>query len=328
MGCNIKLYLLHAGPVIPPGTGFLGVQSVSGNTVSQHSLTVVSLLHAHPHTHTHTHTHTQPDFRIAATGVVLEMDKSSGIVKKLKLTGSPYKIFKNTAFIRGMFNSALECAKFEGASLRTVSGVRGQMKKALRAPEGAFRATFEDRILMSDLVFVRSWFPVTVPQYYNPVTSLLSEDKGAWSGMRTVGQIRYETGSKPPVKGDSLYKPIERETRRFNPLKVPVTLQKQLPFKSKPKNRLKQKGKSLATKRAVVLEPHEKRVLRLMQALATVHRDKLKRRREKQRARHKAFLAQQAQEDAKRVHKTRELKRDFYREVGKAQQKIKRQRTE
>lgn len=265
----------------------------------------------------------QAEFRIAATGVVLELDKSSAIMKKLKLIGTPHKIFKNTAFIKGMFNSALECVKFEGASIRTVSGIRGQIKKALRSPEGAFRATFEDRILKGDIVFARTWYPVNVPKYYNPVTSLLNAEKSSWTGMRTVGQIRYETATKPPVKKNSFYKPVVRETRRFNPLRIPAALQKQLPFKSKPKLQEKRRGKTLSSRRAVILEPEEKRVVTLMQQLATIHKDKAKRRRLKQKEKQKAYLAEKAKQEAKRLNATRRLKKEFYREVGKAEKKTK-----
>ena len=67
---------------------------------------------------------------------MLDINQSTEVVKKLKLTGTPYKVFKNTAFIKDMFSTALEVAKFEGASIRTVSGIRGQVKKALAVSFG------------------------------------------------------------------------------------------------------------------------------------------------------------------------------------------------
>uniref|UniRef100_A0A2I3RB31 Ribosome biogenesis protein BMS1/TSR1 C-terminal domain-containing protein n=1 Tax=Pan troglodytes TaxID=9598 RepID=A0A2I3RB31_PANTR len=213
---------MHCGaafwdPIIPQGTGFLAIQSVSG---------------------------IMPDFRIAATGVVLDLDKSIKILKKLKLTGFPYKIFKNTSFIKGIFNSALEVAKFEGAVIQTVSGIRGQIKKVLFfvSSQYGYESSFENvkvNYLFSDIVFMRTWYPVSIPAFYNPVTSLLKPvgEKDTWSGMWTTGQLRLAHGVRLKANKDSLYKPILRQKKHFNSLHIPKALQKALPFKNKPKAR-------------------------------------------------------------------------------------------
>lgn len=188
MHCLATIY----APYAPPGSGFCAFETITDAKTSS--------------------------FRIAATGVVLNIDQSTDIVKKLKLTGTSMKIYKNTAFVKDMFTSALEVAKFEGASIRTVSGIRGQVKKAITKPSGAFRATFEDKILASDIIFLRAWYPVKLQQYYNPVTSLLLKNKGEWKGMRITGEIRRDKGIAIPQLKDSSYKPIERQERRFNPV--------------------------------------------------------------------------------------------------------------
>jgi len=110
-------------------------------------------------------------FRICVTGSVVEMNSQFKVMKKLKLIGEPFKIHKNTAFIKGMFNSKLEVAKFTGAQIRTVSGIRGQIKKHVKegASEGSFRATFEDKIMKSDIVFCKTWYQVEIPRFCNPL---------------------------------------------------------------------------------------------------------------------------------------------------------------
>jgi ribosome biogenesis protein BMS1 len=59
---------------------------------------------------------------------------------------------------------------------------------------------------MSDIVFLRAWYPVQPKKFYNPVTSLLLGKKEKWTGMRTAGQIRRDESISLPVKKDSEYK--------------------------------------------------------------------------------------------------------------------------
>uniref|UniRef100_A0A8C7BVD1 BMS1 ribosome biosis factor n=1 Tax=Neovison vison TaxID=452646 RepID=A0A8C7BVD1_NEOVI len=285
------------GPITPQGTGFLAVQSVSG---------------------------IMPDFRIAATGVVLDLDKSIKIVKKLKLTGFPYKIFKNTSFIKGMFNSALEVAKFEGAVIRTVSGIRGQIKKALRAPEGAFRASFEDKLLMSDIVFMRTWYPVSIPAFYNPVTSLLKPvgEKDTWSGMRTTGQLRLAHGVKLKPNKDSLYKPIVRQKKHFNSVHIPKALQKALPFKNKPKTQAKAgKTPKDRLRPAVIREPHERKILALLDALSTVHSQKMKKAKEQRHLHNKEHFKVKQKEEEEKLKRQKDLRKKLFRIQGQKERR-------
>lgn len=282
------------GPLIAPNTGFCCVNSFSNKN---------------------------PGFRVAATGVVLNVDESTEIVKKLKLTGHPYKIFKNTSFIKDMFSTSLEIAKFEGASIRTVSGIRGQIKKALSKPEGNFRATFEDKILMSDIVFLRAWYPIKPHRFYNPVTNLLdapgANDGEGWQGMRLTGQVRAANDIATPKDKNSAYRKIERQERHFNPLRVPRKVQADLPFKSQITAMKPQKKATYVQKRAVVAGKEEKEARRLLQQVMTLRNEKVAKRRAKQEERREPYRAKVAENAEKRAEREKRETQEYWRREGK-----------
>ncbi|KAG6003055.1 hypothetical protein E4U21_002408 [Claviceps maximensis] len=283
MHCFATVY----APLIAPNTGFVCFNSFSPSNAG---------------------------FRIAATGTVLSVDESTEIVKKLKLTGTPYKIFKNTAFIKDMFNSSLEIAKFEGASIKTVSGIRGQIKRALSKPEGHFRATFEDKILLSDIVFLRAWYPIKPHRFYNPATNLIG-----WQPMRLTGQVRRDQDIATPQPKNSQYRKIERQTRHFNSLRVPRALAAQLPFKSQITTTKKQKHETYMQKRAVILpnNSEEKKARAVMQQLLTVRNDAAAKRRAKKAENHAAFKKKLAENEEKKEAREKKESKEFWRKNGR-----------
>ena len=81
------------------------------------------------------------------------------------------------------------------------------------AKEGIARCTFEDRILMSDIVFLRAWTQVEVPRFYNFLTTALQPRNQTWQGMKKVAELRTELNIPVPVNKDSLYKVTGRYAR-------------------------------------------------------------------------------------------------------------------
>jgi ribosome biogenesis protein BMS1 len=244
----LKYTLEHAhcmmtcyGPLVPPNTGVLAFRSFQKVT----------------------------HFRVSATGGVLESAPDFEIKKKLKLVGEPYKIFKNTAFVKGMFTSDLEVSKYLHAKIQTVSGIRGEVKKP-EGTRGHFRATFEDRILMSDLVVCKCWINVEPKKFYHPVV-----DVAGWRPARLIGELRANAGVPTPDNKDSHYGAQNvRPERKFNPLRVPKSLQKALPFKSAPKLDGKKKKNMLRKKTAVVSSEREKQINNLLSRLHAVRKEK------------------------------------------------------
>lgn len=286
---HMHCYATFWGPITPQNTGFVALQSVAEKT---------------------------SDFRIAATGVVLDLNKSTEIVKKLKLLGKPVKVFKKTAFIKEMFNSALEVTKFEGAAIRTVSGIRGQIKKAIKAPEGAFRATFEDQISFNDIVFMRTWFTVPIAKFYATVPSLLLplEEKTSWTGMKTTGRLRFEQGIQTPNNQNSHYTEAKRKEFHFKPFIIPNKLQGELPFKSKPK--LIPKKMNKVDRVAVIKDSHERRTDNLIKKLKIAHKEQVRQDRlvmHKRSQQHKKVLKKQ--EKAKES-KMKERKKSIMKHLG------------
>ena len=134
--------------------------------------------------------------------------------------------------------------------------------------------------------------------------------------MRLTGQVRRDEGLKTPLQVNSHYKPIERPGRRFNPLKIPRNLQAALPYASKPKVMKPQRKKTYLQKRAVILEPEERKAITTLQQMRALRKDQLIRRKAKQDERKVVHKKRVEKEEAKKTDKKKEDRKEYMRLAG------------
>ena len=134
--------------------------------------------------------------------------------------------------------------------------------------------------------------------------------------MRLTGQVRRDEGIKTPLNVNSTYKRIERAPRRFNPLIVPKKLQASLPYASKPKLMKPQQNQTYLQKRAVVMEPEEKKAVALLQQIRALRKDQVVRRKEKKVEKKAERQKKLAKEEERKGEKEKERRKEAMRAAG------------
>ena len=106
-------------------------------------------------------------------------------------------------------------------------------------------------------------------------------------------------------------------------MKIPKSLASQLPFKSIPKNQKKRKKPSLESRRAVVLEPEERKKISLIHHLNMIKNEKLRKKKEEKKVKLAQFRAELEKKEKQREERIKSQKKLYYQLKGKGNKKRK-----
>ena len=93
------------------------------------------------------------NFPLIATGNVLECNTDRVVLRRITLTGLPFRIHKKIAVVRFMFFNPIDIAWFKPVELETRDGRRGLIKESL-GTHGYMKCTFDKQINSQDVVFM------------------------------------------------------------------------------------------------------------------------------------------------------------------------------
>mgnify|MGYP000101279117 CR=1 FL=1 len=142
--------------------------------------------------------------------------------------------------------------------------------------------------------------------------------------MKTAAEIRKARGIGIKHNADSLYKPIKRKKRVFNKLYIPKELQKDLPFKTKPKlEKTRIAGVTKAHAIPVIRESKDKKVDALFNILGHALNQRNAKRKADSTARKEKYQQQILKQQMKRKQQNKQLKKKVYANLQKEMNKDK-----
>ena len=114
---------------------------------------------------------------LIATGFLMSCDPDRVIIKRIVLSGHPFKINKKSAVIRYMFFNREDILWFKPVELRTKYGRRGHIKEPL-GTHGHMKCTFEKQLRADDTVLMnlykRAYPKWNYDPHVNPPTNQLN----------------------------------------------------------------------------------------------------------------------------------------------------------